>query len=60
MHQECIFINLQVFELDCGKGACFDLRDGVGGQVQSFQRNIWLELMHEQIRDSIVDSKLQR
>lgn len=46
--------------MDCGKGACFDLRDGVGGQVQSLQRNIWLELMHEQIRDSIVDSKSQR
>lgn len=57
MQLECIFIILQVFKLDRRKGSCFDLRDGVGCQVQSLQGNIWLELMIEQIGDSIVDSK---
>lgn len=50
---------LQIFQLHCGEGSCFDLRDGVGCQVQSLQRNIWLQLIHGHIRDSIVDSKSQ-
>lgn len=57
---KCTCSILQIFQLHCGKGSCFDLRDGVGCQVQSLQRNIWLQLMHEQIRDSIVDSKSQK
>lgn len=48
---------LQIFQLHGGEGSHFELSDGVGCQVQCFQGNVWLQLMHQQLRDPIVDSE---
>ncbi len=50
-------IYLQIFQLHEGEGSNFELSDGVGCQVQCLQGNVWLQLIHRQLWDPIVDSE---
>lgn len=54
---EITSVCLQIFQLHEGEGSSFELRDGVGCQVQCLQGNVRLQLMQQQFWDPIVDSE---
>lgn len=45
---EITSVCLQIFQLHEGEGSSFELRDGVGCQVQCLQGHVRLQLMQQQ------------